>query len=206
MRRSRSEMPVPDLHPALSDLRATLVKSFARDGDGGGTYTSRICPACGEDRKSKKFTAGICDRCFRQGKDLPGEEESTMEPQATPGMEAKQRRTYKVNQQRTPCPRCGKVMPPGPLALHARRCKETPPAVGDPPAEMGKRRGRKPGAAQARPIAALMSNKLIRGCADCHFRGLGSALARDLLTDAVRGGMSMETAPGFVRRVVEVGR
>jgi len=124
-------MPVPDLRPDLIALRETLVKSFARDGGGGGTYTPRICPACGEDRKGEKFTAGICDRCFRQGKDLPGEETIAMNGSATPEGDIldqkKQRRTYKVNQKRTPCPKCGKVLPPGPMALHARRCKETPP-------------------------------------------------------------------------------
>ena len=206
MTRCRSDMSAPDLHPDLSALRQTLIRGFERDRGGGGTYTPRICPACGEDRRGEKFTAGICDRCFRQGKDLPGEETSTMETQVTPEVEAKQRRTYKVNQKRTPCPKCGKVLPPGPMALHARRCKETPPAVGDPLAETGKRGGRKPRAVQARPIAPLMSSKLIRGCADCHFRGLSSAIAKDLLQDAIRGGMTMETAPGFVRRVTEAGR
>lgn len=119
-------MSAPDLHPDLIALRTTLIKSFAREG--GGTYTAHICPACREDRRGEKFTAGICDRCFREGKPLVDEEEETMEPEkTTPLEEAKKKRTYKVNQKRTPCPRCGKVLPPGPLALHVRKCKETSP-------------------------------------------------------------------------------
>jgi hypothetical protein len=194
-----------DLHPTLSSLRETLTKGFEREGGGGdgtGQYRARICPACERDRRGEHFVGGICDRCFREGKPLPEKEKITMEPQVTPEVQVKQQRTYKVNQKRIPCPKCGKVMPPGPLALHARRCKERPAAVGDPPVEMGKR------AVRARPIAPLMlmSSKPLRGCADCHFRGLDSAIARELLQDAIRGGMSMETAPGFVRRVVEMGR
>ena len=115
------------MDPALTALRQTPTRAFEREGPGGGTYRQHICPACREDRRGEHFVDGVCDRCFRQGKDLPEKEEITMEPQATPLEKAKRERTFKVNQRRNPCPNCGKMLPPGPLALHVRRCGGTAP-------------------------------------------------------------------------------
>ena len=48
---------------------------FAREAT--GTFTLRVCPACGKDKTGKKFIGGICDGCFRDGRDFPNEEERT---------------------------------------------------------------------------------------------------------------------------------
>lgn len=41
-------------------------------------------------------------------------------------------------------------------------------------------------------------------CDACLFRGLDSAIAKELVTDAIRGGMHLEAAAGFVRRALSV--
>jgi hypothetical protein len=59
------------MHPILADLRKSLENVFDRAS--GQSYAQKICPACQEHRPGK-WVGGICDRCFRDGRDLPGEE------------------------------------------------------------------------------------------------------------------------------------
>jgi hypothetical protein len=58
------------MHPILADLRKSLDIVFCRAPR--ESHTQKICPACQEHRPGK-WVGGICDRCFRGGRDLPGE-------------------------------------------------------------------------------------------------------------------------------------
>lgn len=97
-----------------------------------------------------------------------------------------------------PCPNgCGHECLPQHMWMHAKKCPKAPRGVDHPKA--AKSKVRRVCEAPKRAKSSIPSN----GCAECPFRGLESALSRDLLGEAIRGGMSVESAPGFVRRCLE---
>ena len=108
---------------------------------------------------------------------------------------------------RVTCQYCGKDVSTKSRVYHETKACPKRPEAGKSPAPAPTRARRTTGATtRAAPSNADVTTSGNGHCADCLFRGLDSALARELVTDAVRGGMSLETAAGFVRRALQVGR
>ena len=112
--RQSMNQPAADLHPLFAALRASLRTAFERDS--GLTHTPKLCPTCGKDRPMEKWILGICDQCFRDGKE-PLEEEMAQEEEAVDPDGGKINPHPRVNERREACPHCGKVLPPGPITI-----------------------------------------------------------------------------------------
>lgn len=85
------------------------------------------------------------------------------------------------------CPHCGK--PKSNIWEHKKRCKKNP--------------ARRAGAPSARPARNTRGDN--NGCLLCR-PGPNAALERELVTDAVRAGLSLENAVNFVRRAMGAGQ
>lgn len=182
-----------------------------------GSHTPRICPACGEDRTGVRFIQEICQICFRQGRPFPDQaalraSEETIPPH-DPILARDSTRDGIEKEEPMPelkaCRHCGKEMAKGSLYRHEKvMCEKRPDAGTAPVARARAAPGRHPRKSSSKdkarngraPRPAEQSAKPNGHCPDCFFRDLDSAIARDLVTDAIRGGMSLETAAGFVRR------
>lgn len=116
---------------------------------------------------------------------------------------------------RVACQYCGKEMAKGSMWAHERHRCEKRPGAGDHPAPVRKKPGPKPGTAKKsskkaaglhRAIAApvdAMAEAAVNTCPLCS-PGTNSALERQLITEAIRGGMTLDVAAGFVRRAMSM--
>ena len=163
----------------------------------------RICPKC---RNEKAYFIGeVCGDCYAAGADL--------DAKAQQSAEAKMSKTYKE------CPYCHKMK--SNVWEHKPHCKQRPGAgetdsgqrteVRGQRSEVtgqGRRRkatGRMPKAPQAdqrAQRAETPGEELV--CQGCPWRRMNTAIARDLLTRALRGGMALEPACELIRQALQV--
>lgn len=157
----------------------------------------RLCPAC---RNEKSYFVGkVCGDCYAQGRDLEAGAASR-EPRAE-----RRNGTERAMSQKTECPWCHGMK--ANLYEHAKWCKQRPDGAELPrKRKRGKSRGARPRKLRS---AAGPEDLVIRkktDCAECPYRGLETAQAQDLVTEAVRGGMGLVPALGFIRHVLGADR
>lgn len=170
------------------------------------THTPKICPACGLDRSGQRFVGEICTTCYREGRPFPDQERGV--PQATtqeeepamppelPSPESKHSLRRPPRMPTVACPHgCGRTGFPGPMSLHAKVCGKQREGAGT---SARPRKTFRRAEKRAKTIDGTSNGN--GRCDACLFHGLDSVVARELVADAIRGGMNLETAAGFVRR------
>ncbi len=147
------------------------------------------CPGCEQDRHVSHFVADsdFCALCRELGRQVPeraesGESRAASEKKGTMGEMVK-------------CEECGREMKARGLAIHmtlkhGKRAKS-----------MGG--GRRPRGNRQSQIANRKSH-ISPGCLFCG--GANQALAKDLVVEAIRGGMALDPAVALVRRLLAATR
>jgi len=158
----------------------------------------RDCPGCRQERHITSFVTDdpLCANCREAGAQF--RPDGSTNPQRKEG-----KMTTSVLSPTTlkACRYCGKETPKGSLHRHEHvMCPKRPQgaAVKQRPVHRTKRRGRP---AKAIAVQIPSTNKL-QACAECPYRGLESALARDLITRCVCNGMGLLAACELSRDIL----
>lgn len=159
------------------------------------TTGMRTCSGCGEEKAATNFTGELCGACFVAGVSFPDQgdrKEETM-PRGV--------------SQKMPCAKgCGLLL----MAQHRVRHEAVCDGHGNP--NKGKHRPKAPTTItkdkmrKRRATPNVQTSDHANGTCgpDCLLRDLDGAVARALLTEAIRGGMTLEGAAAFVRRALTV--
>ena len=165
----------------------------------------RYCEGCREDRHVSHFIpdSPYCQMCREFG---PAYSTEPGQPGGT-----KKGENMTIKGERHECDWCHKMV--ANLYSHKRFCKkrrvEGDPALAEgAPVQHAKKirkvRGAKRRKAKAkaarRSSPARPESAPVNGCDDCPFRGLQTAIAQEQVAEAVRLGMKLLDAAGFVRR------
>lgn len=190
----------------------------------GGTL--RRCFGCRQDREAETFLAGLCGDCFAAGRPSPPGPSASLESiLRSRRVRVERRETPRnvVKQEEEPipdeapdqppklrCRYCGKMLSKGGIWTHEHKACPKRPGAGEATDATIPRARKVTAARTAKRPSPPVPDEASRGPATghangCFCHGLDSALAKELVTDAIRGGMNLEGATAFVRRAMNAG-
>ena len=157
-----------------------------------GRKALRKCDGCQEKKPASNFVGELCGSCFANGVTFPDQA-----PPAGGASDPLTEGPMSKKGQRKQCRYCGKDVASGSLWNHEHN--KCPKRLGIEGAGAGTKKRPRKRRAQQDPPAGRNDSR----CLFCSRRITG--LEKDLLVEAIRGGMAFDPAIALVRRIAELG-